>query len=324
MKPVIARIAWKLFLELGLEDMVLVYKAVKPFEKDDEAVKKLQKGIIPAHIRPVRFDYGMDRRYNATLMPVFGVLGAFCSVLTVLAAATGWVFKGKANGKYILTQDDGEDGRIIIDSGEVDKHQLLDNIRSGAVTASDGKLSILLQLARASPTMPRRGKHDSDDAGNRASKRRRHGVRFVVLAGRQSHRLDAVSTHVTSMFAQAETRQAQRTLTTCWEKPVLLQTAAVGTGGDGIGDDETAGFRDGVEAEASEVLSEIMAMELVLVVMATIPLDYVEEKVDVAMPAACALVGTMDEGVEKALSMIWKSLVEVVSKDEDEVVALRR
>ncbi|KAG1705751.1 hypothetical protein DVH05_003502 [Phytophthora capsici] len=180
MKPVIARIAWKLFLELGLEDMVLVYKAVKPFEKDDEAVKKLQKGIIPAHIRsnlqivsrndtvtvqacatnkvhfvldvptrnasPVRFDYGMDRRYNglaetaktladlslrlttiffvlvpATLMPVFGVLGAFCSVLTVLAAATGWVFKGKANGKYILTQDDGEDGRIIIDSGEVDK-----------------------------------------------------------------------------------------------------------------------------------------------------------------------------------------------------------
>ncbi|ETP25487.1 hypothetical protein F441_01633 [Phytophthora nicotianae CJ01A1] len=77
------------------------------------------------------------------------------------------------------------------------------------------------------------------------------------------------------------------------------------------------------EMEAMElimVLSEIMVMEIVLVVTATIPLDYVEEKVAVEMPAACALVGTMNEGVEKALSVIVCVLMKLTDVGKEVVL----
>ncbi|KAK1938893.1 hypothetical protein P3T76_008968 [Phytophthora citrophthora] len=47
-KAIIARIAQMLHMA-DQADMILVYKAVDPFEKDDSAVKKLQKGSISAH-----------------------------------------------------------------------------------------------------------------------------------------------------------------------------------------------------------------------------------------------------------------------------------
>ncbi|KAK1938890.1 hypothetical protein P3T76_008965 [Phytophthora citrophthora] len=99
LKAVIARIAQTLYTS-ELADMILVYKTVDPFNENDEAVKKLQKGSIPAAIQsnlqsvtrnntvkiqscatnkvhfvhdvatrdasPVRFNYASERRYIST------------------------------------------------------------------------------------------------------------------------------------------------------------------------------------------------------------------------------------------------------------------
>ncbi|KAG1705749.1 hypothetical protein DVH05_003500 [Phytophthora capsici] len=58
MNAVVARIAQK--LHSTLEDLILVYKAVEPFEKHDAIVKEIQKGNLSAHVRRNLQSISMD------------------------------------------------------------------------------------------------------------------------------------------------------------------------------------------------------------------------------------------------------------------------
>ncbi|KAG1711348.1 hypothetical protein DVH05_008601 [Phytophthora capsici] len=137
--------------------------------------------------------------------------------------------------------------------------------------------------------MPRREKHDSDDAGNRASKRRRVGTDATSVRGVGCADVVLFKEAWRALRGAGWTAKPppRRSLDTRYKyvrpggnpagaegidyvlgeggvvaeyvKSVAAHVhgrggadAAVGPGGDGIDDDETAGFRDGVEAEGSE------------------------------------------------------------------------
>ncbi|ETO85660.1 hypothetical protein F444_00695 [Phytophthora nicotianae P1976] len=134
--------------------------------------------------------------------------------------------------------------------------------------------------------MPRSEKHDSDDARNRASKRRRVGtdaasvrcggcgdvvlfkeaLRALRRAGWKAKPLPRRSLDTRYKYVRPGGNPAgaedvdyvlgEGGVVAEYVKSVAVHgrgsaAAAVGSGGDGIGDDETAGFRDGVESEGS-------------------------------------------------------------------------